>query len=59
MIIAGFRCGLTLNDMDDMDIGEILDIISVTSDILEDSKVDDKKPRVRKATQEDIDRFFG
>lgn len=53
MLIACFRLGMTVKDVDDMEIGMILDIITTYNNIAETPK----KPKVRQATQADFDRF--
>lgn len=45
--------GLMFSELDDMDFGEMLDIMNVTLNNIHSSD----KPKVRQATQADFDRF--
>lgn len=45
--------GLMFSELDDMEFGEMLDIMNVTLNNIQSSD----KPKVRKATQADFDRF--
>lgn len=53
MLIACLRLGMTVKDVDDMEIGMILDIITTYNNIHETPK----KSKIRQATQDDFDRF--
>lgn len=50
-----FNLGLTLKDLDLVDIGMMIDLVTTHNNIMDD--VNDDKPKVRQATQEDFDRF--
>lgn len=62
-MVSGLRLGLTLRDIDKMDVGEVLDLVITMVNTLGD--VDGfnnsvaNTTHVRDATQEDIRKFFG
>lgn len=53
ILLAGIRVGLRMNEIDELEIGELLDIIITFNN--ENEK--DEKSKVRNATQDDFDRF--
>lgn len=61
--MSGLRAGLTMNDISEMDIGEIVDVVitlgNVMDDINDNSNSKTSSKSIKKATQQDIDRIFG
>lgn len=53
LLLSCLRLGLTVKDVDDMEIGMLMDIIITNNNIIDA----DDKPKVRQATQADFDRF--
>ena len=49
---------LTLSDIDDMDFGEMLDLMITQQNMLEEVRIEQESD-TRPATQDDIDSFFG
>ena len=46
--------GFLYSELDDMDFGEMLDIVNVTLNTID---AIERKPKIRQATQADFDRF--
>ena len=55
LINACLRLGMTINDFDHLNLGEMSDIIFAFNNATDTS--DKNEPVVRQATQEDFDRF--
>lgn len=53
LLLSCLRLGMTVKDVDEMEIGMLMDIIITNNNIID---VDDK-PKVRQATQADFDNF--
>lgn len=53
LLLSCLRLGMTVKDVDDMEIGMLMDIIITNNNIIDA----DDKPKVRQATQADFDRF--
>lgn len=53
LLLSCLRLGMTVRDVDDMEIGMLMDIIITNNNIIDA----DDKPKVRQATQADFDRF--
>lgn len=60
IVLAGIERGLSMADIKDMTIGQIVDYVIAYNDrVKEAEKEEKKKDKKRKATQRDIDAFFG
>ena len=53
LLLSCLRLGMTVKDVDDMEIGMLMDIIITNNNIIDT----DDKPKVRQATQADFDNF--
>lgn len=53
LLLSCLRLGMTVKDVDDMEIGMLMDIIITNNNIID---ADDKQ-KVRQATQADFDKF--
>lgn len=53
LLLSCLRLGMTVKDVDDMEIGLLMDIIITNNNIIDA----DDKPKVRQATQADFDKF--
>ena len=53
LLLSCLRLGMTVKDVDDMEIGMLMDIIITNNNIIDA----DDKPKVRQATQADFDNF--
>ena len=53
LLLSCLRRGMTVKDVDDMEIGMLMDIIITNNNIIDA----DDKPKVRQATQADFDKF--
>lgn len=53
LLLSCLRLGMTVKDVDDMEIGMLMDIIITNNNIIDA----DDKPKVRQATQADFDIF--
>lgn len=53
LLLSCLRLGMTVKDVDDMEIGMLMDIIITNNNIIDA----DDKPKVRQATQADFDKF--
>lgn len=53
LLLSCLRLGMTVKDVDEMEIGMLMDIIITNNNIIDA----DDKPKVRQATQADFDRF--
>lgn len=53
LLLSCLRLGMTVKDVDDMEIGMLMDIIITSNNIIDA----DDKPKVRQATQADFDKF--
>lgn len=53
LLLSCLRLGMTVRDVDDMEIGMLMDIIITNNNIIDA----DDKPKVRQATQADFDKF--
>lgn len=53
LLLSCLRLGMSVKDVDDMEIGMLMDIIITNNNIIDA----DDKPKVRQATQADFDRF--
>lgn len=56
MLLASIRVGISMIEFDQLEIGEILDIIITFNNNMEANK-NHKSSNVRNATQDDFDRF--
>ena len=59
IILAGIERGLTMADIKMMTIGEVVDFVIAYNDRVKEAEKEEKKDKKRKATQRDIDAFFG
>ena len=59
IILAGIERGLTMADIKMMTIGEVVDFVIAYNDRVKEAENEEKKDKKRKATQKDIDAFFG
>ena len=59
IILAGIERGLTMSDIKMMTIGEVVDFVIAYNDRVKEAEKEEKKDKKRKATQRDIDAFFG
>ena len=50
---------MTLSDIKKMQIGQVVDYVIAYNDRQKQAEKDAKRPRRRKATQDDINAFFG
>lgn len=53
LLLSCLRLGMTVKDVDDMEIGMLMDIIITNNNIIDA----DDNPKVRQATQADFDKF--
>lgn len=53
LLLSCLRLGMTVKDVDDMEIGMLMDIIITNNNIIDA----DDKPKVKQATQADFDKF--
>lgn len=53
LLLSCLRLGMTVRDVDEMEIGMLMDIIITNNNIIDSND----KPKVRQATQADFDRF--
>lgn len=53
LLLSCLRLGMTVKDVDDMEIGMLMDIIITNNNIIDA----DDKPKIRQATQADFDIF--
>lgn len=53
LLLSCLRLGMTVKDVDEMEIGMLMDIIITNNNIIDA----DNKPKVRQATQADFDNF--
>lgn len=53
LLLSCLRLGMTVHDVDEMEIGMLMDIIITNNNIIDA----DDKPKVRQATQADFDIF--
>lgn len=53
LLLSCLRLGMTVKDVDEMEIGMLMDIIITNNNIIDA----DDKPKVRQATQADFDKF--
>lgn len=63
VILAGLERGLTIADLREMQLGQVVDFIIAHNKRLQEAEKAEEtrrnKPRKRKATQADINAFFG
>lgn len=59
IILAGVERGLTMADIKLMTIGEVVDFVIAYNNRMKEAEKEEKKDKKRKATQRDIDAFFG
>lgn len=60
IVLAGIERGLSMADIKEMTIGQVVDYVIAYNDrVKESEKEEKKKDKKRKATQRDIDAFFG
>ena len=59
IVLAGIERGLSMADIKDMTIGQIVDYVIAYNDRVKEAEKEEKKDKKRKATQRDIDAFFG
>ena len=60
IVLAGIERGLSMADIKEMTIGQVVDYVIAYNDrVKEAEKEEKKKDKKRKATQRDIDAFFG
>lgn len=59
VILAGLERGLTMTDLREMQLGQVVDFIIAHNKRLQEAELRKNKPRRRKATQADINAFFG
>lgn len=60
IVLAGIERGLSMADIKEMTIGQVVDYVIAYNDRMKEAdKEKKKKDKKRKATQRDIDAFFG
>lgn len=60
IVLAGIERGLSMADIKEMTIGQVVDYVIAYNDRMKEAeKEEKKKDKKRKATQRDIDAFFG
>ena len=60
IVLAGIERGLSMADIKEMTIGQVVDYVIAYNDRAKEAeKEEKKKDKKRKATQRDIDAFFG
>lgn len=57
MLLACLRIGITINDFDNMAIGELVDILITFNNCNDEAYEQTNKTSIRQATQSDFDRF--
>lgn len=59
VILAAVERGLTMSDIRKMRLGEVVDFCYTYNERQKDAEKKSEKPKKRKATQNDINAFFG
>lgn len=59
VLLAAMERGLTVSDVRRMTIGQVVDFCQAYNERLERAERQKDKPKVRAATQADIDAYFG
>lgn len=59
VILAAVERGLTMGDIRKMRLGEVVDFCYAYNERQKDEEKKSEKPKKRKATQNDINAFFG
>ena len=60
IVLAGIERGLSMADIKEMTIGQVVDYVIAYNDRVKEAENEEKKKdKKRKATQRDIDAFFG
>lgn len=59
VILAAVERGLTMSDIRKMRLGEVVDFCYAYNERQKDAEEKSEKPKKRKATQNDINAFFG
>lgn len=59
VILAAVERGLTMSDIRKMRLGEVVDFCYAYNERQKDAEKKSEKPKKRKATQNDINAFFG
>lgn len=57
MVVIARHAGYSLSEIDDMDPGYLVDLLTAQANMNKRAREAEKKPKVRKATQADFDAF--
>lgn len=58
-MLAGMERGLSMSDIRRMQVGQVVDFCIAYNDRQKRAEEQEEKPQKRKATQSEIDAFFG